>query len=344
MVRLPAEYITKEAAVAAAVAGGLGKFLTTIMPNAFKAIRAGAGKVGINELTTKGTQLGTVFGKTITGPSKTMLTTTGIGMAGGAAKGAYSAPEGEKGKGALKGALVGGVLGAGAGAAANKLPTLGNKLVSDFTPAGQRLIDIAKNQPNIGAKELFHRGADYAAKNMGTQWRAFPSSIKGPEMKNFFGGKTPATHVAPGGEKSWLSRAVASGGQTVGAMREKGILEGGISRIGDKVKEHTYFTAKSPSGNLLKGERSGMGKIIAPLAMSGAGMGVMEAAQSKNPDGTQRSMTTRLRKGVTATVGWSLAAPAMGAKSIYDATKALRPKKLQQNSVGNMPITAGASQ
>ena len=328
------EYLVKEAlapGVVAGVAGGLGRFLTKTMPNAFRAIQSGAGKIGLNTATTATKNMPL-------GMSKAMMTTTGVGAAGGAIKGAVDAPEGQKGKGALKGALIGGAIGAATGAAANKLPTLGNQISQDFNPAGRMLSAAAKANPNMTMKNLAQGSMDWAAKNMGDRWQKIPTGA-GPNVKNFFGGTTKATErlanqpLVPGGpitHKSLAARAVGSGATTGKAMQDKGLIEGAVSRIGDNWTRHRSHDAKIGL-NTFKAPRSGAGQIVAPLMMSGAGMGAMTALQSKNEDGTQRSMGTRIRKGATDAVGWGLAAPAMGTKALYDVSKAFRPKKLQQN-------------
>jgi hypothetical protein len=330
MDQLPVGYLFKTAfPMPMGVVGGLGKFLAETMPNAFKAIQSGAGKIGLNTATTTRVVAGKLPLIGEVGASKAMLATTGLGAAAGAAKGAIGAPEGEKGKGALKGALVGGVLGAGTGLVANKLPTIGKQLSQDFAPAGKRLMDIAKTQPNMSAKEFMQRGINYASNNMGLKFQPIPAGT-GPDVKNFFGTSKATGKLIE--DKGLLSRGIANAATTVKAMQNKGIVEGAASRLKDNWQYHQMHTSKIGK-DTFQAPRSGMGRVTMPLMMSGAGMGIQEALQSKNEDGTKRSIGTRIRKGTVSTLGWGLAPPVMVGKLLHDTSKTFMGgrKKPQQD-------------
>ncbi len=282
------------------VAKGVGTFLAEQMPKGFHAIQNAAKGVGITA-NSVGLRVGT----------------TAVGAAAGAARGAANAQEGQKGQGALVGALTGGALGYGVGWAGGKLPTLGNRTIQEFSPAGKRLLNIAKNNPNISGTELADNMGRWAKNNLTEKW----SPIKnGPEMKTMWGTKSQAEFVRKGPEKSMLAKGIGAMGESWTALRKDGISGVG-SVLKNDLNRARYFTREGANGKALVGKRSLMGQVVNPLLTTGVGMGVTDALTARNEDGSKASLGKKIRKGAVSTLGWGLAPPVMAGKLVYDTSK-----------------------
>lgn len=316
----------KTAAGFGGVATSLGKFLSEQLPKGFKGIQQASTALGANAI------------------KKPLMTGALGGSALGAASGAIRAKPDERGQGAFHGAIMGAALGAGATWGASKLPTLGNKLISEFQPAGQKLMAVGKANPNIKFTELMDRGTRYMQKNFADQWapmvtaknyQALQSSgqIKNmnqivqpkDKLKTLFGTGSTPEFVRQGPAHSMLAKGLAEMGNTW-----QGARLGGIKGIGkvlwNDVTDKTYFSGAIGS-NTYRGKRSLVGRALNPLVASGVGMGVADAITATNSDGTKASIGKRVGKGAVSTVGWGLAPPVMAGKLVYDTSKQLIKSK-----------------
>lgn len=313
-----ADLITKIALLpnAAGVAESVGGFISKTMPKFFNAIKSGVGKAGINASNAAAIKWGL----------------PAAGAAAGAARGYMKADEGSKGQDAITGGLTGAAIGAGAGWGLNKLPNLGSKLVNDFSPAGKRLMDVAKAEPNLKFKDLASRGIDWSSKNLGTQWKPLGVSpnASGPQIKTMWGTSTTPTAYQVGPEKGMAAGAVKTLADTAKAFKDNGV-KGVGNVLAQDVKDKMYFS-KTVGGSTYKAKRSMLGQTVNPLITSGIGMGVMDAATAKNKNGQPASLGKRLRKGTGSALGWGLASPVMAGKLVYDTSKSIiGGKKPQQD-------------
>jgi hypothetical protein len=308
-------------------AGTMAKFLTNAVPKFFGSIQGAAKAVGLTA------QNATAV--------KTMAGITGAGV--GAAAGAVGAPEGQRGQGAIRGALIGGGIGFGAGWGASKLPTLGNKVVADSMAAGKSLRAMNMANPAMSNKDVGNKMLDYMA-NMKTQVsKGTPTDVT--SVPGLWQSKTNMNAKIPLGKaRSAVGMEVNNAqsstfkalGEVAGwgkAMREKGILEGTGSTLMENIRKAQTYTKEIKPDNLknfptgtVPGkyvfQRSAVGKVVGPLAMSGVGMGVVDAATTTNEDGTKPTVGKRLSQGTKSALKWGRAPQLMWGKALaYDIPK-----------------------
>jgi len=307
------------------VASGIGKFMSEYMPKGFKAIQSGAGKIGLDKI------------------KHPMIAGSLVGSGIGAVSGAAKAEPGERGSGALGGAIKGGLIGGAAGWGAGKLPNLGNKLISEFAPAGKKLMEVGKANPNIKFTELMDRGSKYMQKNFADQWAPLANSKnfaelqskgqiknveqvmspKGP-MKTFFGTNSTPEFIRQGQGHTMLAKGLAETGNAWLGGRTEGIK--GIGKVlKNDFTDKMYFT-KDIAGKTYRGKRSLVGRVVNPLLASGVGMGAITAATTEGENGQKPTLGKRLRRGAVDTALWGLAPPIGAAKAVYDTSKSFTHK------------------
>ena len=171
------------------------------------------------------------------------------------------------------------------------------------------------------------------ANNFEDKWTPM-GNYGGKDIKTFFGTQAKVNAVNLGESHPITSKAFAATGRSWTAMREgwqqngaMGAAKGIGSTLLDDVKRSTMFEAKGPGGLKYRAERSLPGKILNPLMTSGAGIGLVTALPSKNPDGTKATLGKRLRRGIGNTLGWGLAPPVAAAEMVGNmAYNTAKPK------------------
>lgn len=311
MVKLTQEEIEK-IAVSVGTLNSVSNFITNTMPKAFQGVRAAAGSVGL--------KAENAFGARVIG-----------GIAGGIG-GAVTTKDQDpttRGRSMLARTAIGATAGAfGGGWLANKGSTFGSTYEAALKPVGVKMKNLAA-APNLTDAQRGEHLTKMLAKNLSPKVRAMaPGS--GITTRPLLGKTTEATGQV-------LNHDLPTGLHMVGDfakgrinIKNQGWMKGTYNTLKDNVKEHFTFTKTvdkvgDPNyGKTFQYNRSTVGKVLAPLAMSGVGMGVTDAALDTNEDGSKPSIMKRIRKGATSTLTWGMAPRLMMAKATaYDIPKTL---------------------
>lgn len=180
-----------------------------------------------------------------------------------------------------------------------------------------------------GLKDIVAAGTKPLVSFATPEGAAFKSGINA--TKNSFFGMGPAKQSLgsiPGKGPGVIAGSI---GDTAKMMNH---LVNGEGSLGNRVvgalknqwDESKYFT-KTIGGNTHRFERSAVGRIAAPIATTGLGIGAMDALTATNKDGTPAGPMKRIAKGVSSTALWGLSAPAYGAYTLgrlgFDAAKSV---------------------
>jgi hypothetical protein len=249
--------------------------------------------------------------------------TGGIGAGIGGIKGYNSAPEDQKGKGALMGAAIGGAIGGfGGSQLGNKLnpATFGKMTTNSWKPAGEALSNWAKNTPvekqTFG--NLLSKTKNYAAREFAPKWTPVTpgSNISERPMAGFK--KQEVTHKLDSPERGFFANSIGRLSRSYDALAEG--PKAAVQHLTQEMKDARYFNVKK-DGEVYRAKRSLIGQVANPLFDTGLGFGAFEAATTSNENGSPTTVGQRLRRGGTTALGWGFARPVMMGKMLIDTPK-----------------------
>jgi hypothetical protein len=263
----------------------LGKVLGQYVPSALTATREAGLAAGLGNV------------------AKAKLLGGAVGAIGGGLAGGNVGSDENKSRNRLLGAVAGGAAGAlGGGSLSKKLPSFG-------LAAGPALQNLGTYMSSEGATM---KGV---LDHMATKWAPKLESVKGVVDK---GQEAILKKTTPAGATLGHLGDTAQNVQTALGRR------GGIADVlQGNVHEHT-FKEKSIDGQKYLFNRTGAGKVIAPLLNSGLGMGALSAATAEGKDGQKPTVGKRLLSGGSTALAWGAAPKLMMGKMLaYDVPKTL---------------------